>query len=96
MRIDAIVMDTGAGLVAGQWQARPEILTALLDTLSSFAARSAKPFFVVLQPFAHEAELLEARSQFHQRGIATVATHERAAQALRLTVDYHRAQDPSS
>ena len=90
--IDAIVMDTGAGLVAGQWQARPEILTSLLDTLSGFAARSAKPFFVVLQPFAHEAELLEARSQFHERRIATVATHERAAQALRLTVDYHRAQ----
>jgi len=94
--IDAIVMDTGAGLVAGQWQARPEILTSLLDTLNDFAARSAKPFFVVLQPFAHEAELLEARSQFHERGIATVATHERAARALRLTVNYHRAQALSS
>ncbi len=90
--IDAIVMDTGAGLVAGQWQTRPETLTALLDTLSGLAARSAKPFFVVLQPFAREAELLEARSQFHERRIATVATHERAAQALRLVTDYHRAQ----
>lgn len=94
--IDAIVMDTGAGLVAGQWQARPDILTALLDTLSGFAARSAKPFFVVLQPFAYEPELLEARSQFHARGIATVATHERAARALRLTVDYHRAHKPTA
>ena len=89
--IDAIVMDTGAGLVAGQWAARPQTLTTLLDTLSRFAARSAKPFFVVLQPFAHEASLLHARAQFQQRGIATVATHERAAAALRLVTDYHRA-----
>ena len=93
--IDAIVMDTGAGLVAGQWEARPQTLTALLDTLSRFAARSAKPFFVVLQPFAHEASLLHARAQFHQRGLATVATHERAAAALRLVTDYHRSHSAS-
>ena len=93
--IDAIVMDTGAGLVAGQWEARPQTLTALLDTLSRFAAHSAKPFLVVLQPFAHEASLLQARARFHQRGIATVATHERAAAALRLVTDYHRAHAAS-
>ena len=93
--IDAIVMDTGAGLVAGQWEARPQVLTTLLDTLSDFAARSAKPFFVVLQPFAHEASLLHARAQFHQHGIATVATHERAAAALRLVTDYHRSHSAS-
>ncbi len=88
--IEAIVMDTGAGLVAGQWEARPQTLTTLLDTLSRFAARSAKPFFVVLQPFAHEASLLHTRTQFHQRGLATVATHERAARALSLVTAYHR------
>ena len=93
--IDAIVMDTGAGLVAGQWEARPHVLTTLLDTLSNFVERSAKPFFVVLQPFAHEASLLRARAQFHQRGIATVATHERAAAALRLVTDYHRSHSAS-
>ena len=94
--IDAIVMDTGAGLVAGQWEARPQTLTTLLDTLSRFAAHSAKPFLVVLQPFAHEASLLHARARFHQRGIATVATHERAAAALRLVTDYHRAHSASA
>ncbi len=88
--IDAIVMDTGAGLVAGQWEACPQTLTALLDTLSRFATRSAKPFFVVLQPFAQETSLLHARAQFHQRGIATVATPERAAAALSLVTAYHR------
>jgi acyl-CoA synthetase (NDP forming) len=88
--IDAIVMDTGAGLVAGQWQARPHMLTSLLDTLAQFAERSAKPFFVVLQPFAHEAALLSAREQFHARGIATVPNHDRAARALRLLTEYHR------
>jgi acyl-CoA synthetase (NDP forming) len=88
--IDAIVMDTGAGLVAGQWQAHPQTLTALLDTLSAFTAHSAKPFFVVLQPFALEAALLEVREQFHKRSIATFATHERAARALRLATDYWR------
>ena len=93
--IDAIVMDTGAGLVAGQWEAHPQTLTTLLDTLSRFATRSAKPFLVVLQPFAHEASLLQARAQFHQHGIATVATHERAAAALRLVTDYHRAHAAS-
>jgi acyl-CoA synthetase (NDP forming) len=88
--IDVIVMDTGAGLVAGQWQARPQVLSTLLDTLSSFAARSAKPFAVVLQPFALEAALLTIREQFHARGIATFPTHERAARALRLATDYWR------
>jgi acyl-CoA synthetase (NDP forming) len=88
--IDVIVMDTGAGLVAGQWQARPQTLSILLDTLSNFAARSAKPFAVVLQPFALEAALLPVREQFHARGIATFATHERAARALRLATDYWR------
>src|SRR5215510_40450 len=88
--IDTIVMDTGAGLVAGQWQAHPPALTTLLDTLSGFATRSAKPFAVVLQPFALEAPLLTVREQFHARGIATFATHERAARALRLVTDYWR------
>ena len=88
--IDAIIMDTGAGLVAGQWHAHPQTLTLLLDTLSHFAARSAKPFFVILQPFALEATLLEVREQFHARGIATFATHERAARALRLVTEYWR------
>ena len=87
-QIDAIIMDTGAGLVAGQWQAHPQTLATLLDTLSSFAVRSAKPFFVILQPFALEAALLEVRKQFHARGIATFATHERAARALRLVTEY--------
>ncbi len=88
--IDVVVMDTGAGLVAGQWQAHPQVLTALLDTLSNFAARSAKPFAVVLQPFAREAALLAVREQFHARGLATFATHERAARALRLVTEYRR------
>lgn len=94
--IDAIVMDTGAGLVAGQWQARPQVLTALLDTLSNFASRSAKPFAVVLQPFALEAALLAVREQFHARGLATFATHERAARALRVVTDYWRFHSSES
>jgi len=88
--IDAIVMDTGAGLVAGQWQSHPQTLDALLDTLANFATRSAKPFFVVLQPFAREAALLQVRNQFHARGIATFATPQRAARAFRLAADYWR------
>lgn len=88
--IDAIVMDSGAGLVAGQWQAHPKTLEGLLDTLTTFAARSAKPFLVVLQPFDREAALLQVREQFHARGLATFATHQRAARALRLATDYWR------
>ena len=74
--IDVIVMDTGAGLVAGQWLAHPQTLITLLDTLERFVKHSAKPFFVVLQPFAHEAALLQVRNQFHARSIATFATHQ--------------------
>ncbi|MGH7966960.1 MAG: hypothetical protein ACRERD_34915, partial [Candidatus Binatia bacterium] len=88
--VDAIVMDTGAGLAAGQWQAHPRTLTILLETLSQFAARSAKPFLTILQPFALEAALLEVREQFHARGLATFATYHRAARALRLVTDYWR------
>ena len=89
-RIDAIVMDTGAGLVAGQWQARPHLLDSLLDTLSAFATRSAKPFLTVLQPFNREAELLSVREKFHTAGLPTFATHVRAARALALVTGYRR------
>jgi acyl-CoA synthetase (NDP forming) len=88
--IDAIVMDIGAGLVAGQWQARPQTLDNLLDTLSGFATRSHKPFFAIVQPFALEAPLLAVREKFHARGIATFATHDRAARAFRRVADYRR------
>ena len=88
--IDAIVMDTGAGLVAGQWQARPHVLDSLLDSLSAFATRSAKPFLTILQPFDREAELLSVRAKFQARGIPTFPTHDRAARALNSVVRYHR------
>ena len=95
-KIDAIVMDTGAGLVAGQWQARPQRLDSLLDTLSAFAARSAKPFLTVLQPFNREAELLSVRDKFHAAGLPTFATHARAARALALVTGYRRFHAPAS
>ena len=88
--IDAIVMDTGAGLVAGQWHARPQVLENLLDSLSAFAARSAKPFLTILQPFDREAELLSVREKFRARGIPTFPTHDRAARAMHLVTTYHR------
>jgi acyl-CoA synthetase (NDP forming) len=94
--IDVVVMDTGAGLVAGQWQARPHLLDSLLDTLSAFATRSAKPFLTVLQPFNREAELLSVREKFHARGLPTFATHARAARALSLVTSYRRFQAHSS
>ena len=86
----AIVMDTGAGLVAGQWHARPQVLENLLDSLSAFAARSAKPFLTILQPFDREAELLSVREKFRARGIPTFPTHDRAARAMHLVTRYHR------
>ena len=89
--IDAIVMDTGAGLVAGQWHARPQILDSLLDSLSAFATRSAKPFLAILQPFDREAELLTVRAKFRARGIPTFPTHDRAARALHLVTTYYRS-----
>ena len=92
--IDAIVMDTGAGLVAGQWHARPQILESLLDSLSGFATRSSKPFLAILQAFSREGELLSVRDKFHERGIPTFATHERAARALSLVTAYHRFHTP--
>jgi acyl-CoA synthetase (NDP forming) len=88
--ISAIVMDTGAGLMAGRWREHPENLMALLNTCATFAQRSAKPFLTILQPFAFEASLVEVREKFHQRGIATFPNHERAAWALRRVIDYWR------
>ncbi len=88
--ISAIVMDTGAGLMAGRWRERPENLTALINACSTFAQRSAKPFLTILQPFAFEASLVEVREKFHQHGIATFPNHERAAWALRRVIDYWR------
>lgn len=89
-RVDAIAMEMASGFLARMWAANPASLDALLDTLTEHRDRSRKPFVAVLQPQHVEDVVRQARLKVQERGIAAFASFERAARALRRTIDYHR------
>jgi acyl-CoA synthetase (NDP forming) len=88
--IDAIAMEMASGFLARMWQANPENLDKLLDTLTAHRDRSSKPFLVVLQPQHVEEVVMQARKKVQDRGLAVFASFERAARAFNRAVLYHR------
>jgi len=89
-RVDAIAMEMASGFLARMWQANPASLDGLLDTLSSHAEKSKKPFAAVLQPQHVEEAVRQARLRVQERGIAVFASFERAAGALSRAIGYRR------
>jgi acyl-CoA synthetase (NDP forming) len=88
--VDAVVIEAASGLLARHWRSNPQALDDLLDRLVAYQRRSSKPFFTVMHAGHLEAELAEARDKAAGRGLATFASFERAARALRRTTDYWR------
>lgn len=88
--VDAIAMEMASGFLARRWQADPASLDRMLDLLVDHQQQSAKPFVAVLHAGHVEEMALEARKRMQDRGIAVFATFERAARALKRTIDYHR------
>ncbi|MBI4517989.1 MAG: CoA-binding protein [Deltaproteobacteria bacterium] len=88
--IDLIALDLGAGLAADRWREHPGALAVMLELLAAYAARTAKPLALILDPAHREAEVAELRVQFVQRGLLVLPGAERAAVALRKLVEYQR------
>ncbi len=88
--IDAIAMEMASGFLARMWQANPENLDRMLDTLTAHRDRSSKPFLVVLQPQHVEDVVMQARKKVQDRGLAVFASFERAARAFNRAVTHHR------
>jgi acyl-CoA synthetase (NDP forming) len=88
--IDAIAMEMASGFLSRIWQANPENLDRLLDTLVAHRDRSSKPFLVILQPQHVEEVVMQARKKVQDRGLAVFASFERAARAFKRAVDHHR------
>lgn len=80
--VDAVAMEISATFAVHRWERRPDELEHLLETLQHFAARSRKPFVVVLHPAHVEAVALDVRLKLQARNIATFPSFERAANAL--------------
>ncbi len=68
----------------------PQSTDPILDDISAFQERSAKPFIAVATAWYSEALASETRDKLTQRGIASYPNFERAARALKKLTDYHR------
>ncbi len=86
--IDAIVLEVGTGLRAARWAAHEDEITGLLDKLTAFASRSAKPFAVVMHPAHVEAIVARGKQLARERGLVVFDSFERAAAAFRAAADY--------
>ncbi|HZO83014.1 MAG TPA: acetate--CoA ligase family protein [Candidatus Binataceae bacterium] len=86
--IDATVLEIGTGLRAARWAAHEDELTALLDKLAEFNARSRKAFAVILHP-AHVATIVvRAKELARSRGLVVFDSFERAAAAFSAAAHY--------
>ncbi len=88
--VDATVMEIASGFLARRWRSNPESLDELLDRLAAHQERSQKPFITTMHPGHVEAAVVEVREKVAARGLATFASFERGARALRRFTDYWR------
>ena len=67
---------------------------SLVDNRRNFVAadreRGQKPFLMSLQPGHLEGAMVEIRSKFLERGIATFAGFQQGANALSKAISHHR------
>src|SRR5438477_397468 len=88
--VDAIAMEMASGFLARRWAADPASLDQLLDVLVAHRDRSSKPFVAMLQSGHVEEIAIQARKRVQERGLPVFASFERAARALRRSVEYQR------
>ncbi|MGQ9571803.1 MAG: CoA-binding protein [Dehalococcoidia bacterium] len=88
--IDAVVLESAAGFLMRRARRSATLLDSLLALLSEHRERSPKPFLMILQPGHLEAEMVELRSKFLERGIATFSGFQQGANSLSKAIGYHR------
>ncbi len=87
-KIDSIVLEIGTGFRAARWATHEDELCALLDKIAEFAAKSAKPFAIVMHPGHLPAIVARASELARERGLVTFETFERAAAAFAAAAVY--------
>jgi acyl-CoA synthetase (NDP forming) len=88
--VDAVVLESAATFLKSHRLMTRTLLDNLLNFVSDYKERCQKPFLMILQPGHLEGAMVEIRSRFLERGIATFAGFQQAANALRKLIDYHR------
>jgi acyl-CoA synthetase (NDP forming) len=88
--IDLIGLDLGGAMSLDRWNDYPKKVKPVFDLLATFAARSSKPFAVVLEAPHRPVEVAQRCYELRRNGVLTFASPERAARALRRAVEYWR------
>lgn len=88
--IDLIALDLGGSMSLDRWNDYPTKVQPVFDLLAAFAARSHKPFAVVLEAPHRPVEVAQRCDELRRSGVLTFASPQRAARALRRAVEYWR------
>ncbi|KPK47337.1 MAG: hypothetical protein AMJ77_03420 [Dehalococcoidia bacterium SM23_28_2] len=88
--IDAVVFESSIPFLKRRGLIRTTLFDKLLDLLVHYKERCQKPFLVILQPGLLEGEMAEIRGKLLERGIATFAGFQQAADVLSKVINYHR------
>jgi acyl-CoA synthetase (NDP forming) len=88
--VDAVVLESAATFLKSHRLMTRTLLDNLLNFVSDYRERCQKPFLMILQPGHLEGAMTEIRSRFLERGIATFAGFQQAANALSKLIGYHR------
>jgi acyl-CoA synthetase (NDP forming) len=88
--IDSIALEIATGLRGDAWRANEAEMTAIIDCVGQFGARTTKPFATILHGAHIEDLVARARSLARARGIVVFESFERAAKAFAAVADSWR------
>jgi len=88
--VDAVVLESAATFLKSRRLMTDTLLDNLLNFVSDYRERCQKPFLMILQPGHLEGAMVEIRSKFLARGIATFAGFQQGANALSKVIGHHR------
>ena len=88
--VDAVVLESAATFLKSHRLMTRTLLSKLVDFVSHYKERCQKPFLMILQPWHLEGAMVEIRSKFLQRGVATFAGFRQGANTLSKVISYHR------
>jgi acyl-CoA synthetase (NDP forming) len=93
-RIDAVVLDLPVVFLTRISWHIPGFFEELIDAISHYKERSAKPLLAILISAYAESDTIEARKKLVARGIPSFPSFERGANALKKAVSYYRSAIP--
>ena len=88
--VDAVAMEVSASFIARRLRENPALLDHLVEVLAAHKERSARPFIAIAHPGHVEDAMANLRSKLIDRGIATFASFQTGAKALRRAIYYWR------